>query len=97
MLSVKIVDLWTKRTFRCDCGNSKFGEFFCKLFADKDPENLENSYNQNFKGSYCICGLPYPDPDADEQLEMIQCYICEDWLHENHLGLEPSQILFLSS
>lgn len=85
------MELWTKRKFRCDCGNSKFGEFFCKLFADKDPENLENSYSQNFKGSYCTCGRPYPDPVAKEQVEMIQCCICEDWFHENHLGLEPSE------
>ncbi|XXG42379.1 hypothetical protein AAC387_Pa01g2676 [Persea americana] len=84
----EIVELWTKRKFRCDCGNSKFGEFHCKFFANKDPENLENSYNQNFKGSYCTCGRPYPDPGAEEQVEMIQCCICEDWFHENHLGLE---------
>ena len=86
----KIVELWTKRNFRCDCGNSKFGEFFCKLFPNKDIENADNSYNHNFKGSYCTCGRPYPDPDAEEQVEMIQCYICEDWFHEEHLGLESS-------
>ncbi|KAI3698502.1 hypothetical protein L2E82_42101 [Cichorium intybus] len=28
-----------------------------------------------------------PDPDAEEQVEMIQCCICEDWFHEEHLGL----------
>ncbi|XP_077228883.1 PHD finger protein-like protein [Tasmannia lanceolata] len=87
----EIVELWTKRNFRCDCGNSKFGKFLCKLFADKDPENLENSYNQNFKGSYCTCARPYPDPDAEEQSEMIQCCICEDWFHENHIGLKSSE------
>ncbi|KAF8380057.1 hypothetical protein HHK36_027527 [Tetracentron sinense] len=86
----EIVELWTKRNFRCDCGNSKFGEFYCKLLADKDTENVENSYNQNFKGSYCTCERPYPDPDAEEQVEMIQCCICEDWFHEDHLGLESS-------
>ncbi|KAF6173025.1 hypothetical protein GIB67_006401 [Kingdonia uniflora] len=86
----EIVELWTKRKFRCDCGNSKFGEFYCKLFANKDPENPENSYNQNFKGSYCTCSRPYPDPDVEEQVEMIQCCICEDWFHENHMGLESS-------
>lgn len=86
----KIVELWTKRNFRCDCGNSKFGEFFCKLFPNKDIENVENSYNHNFKGSYCTCGRPYPDPDVEEQEEMIQCCICEDWFHEEHLGLESS-------
>ncbi|KAI3963856.1 hypothetical protein MKW92_021517 [Papaver armeniacum] len=86
----EIVELWTKRNFRCDCGNSKFGEFYCKLMADREPVNSENSYNQNFTGAYCTCHRPYPDPDVEEQVEMIQCCICEDWLHENHLGFEPS-------
>ncbi|KAL2516705.1 PHD finger protein-related [Abeliophyllum distichum] len=86
----EIVELWTKRNFRCDCGNSKFGEFFCKLFPNKDVENLENKYNHNFKGTYCTCDLPYPDPNAEEQVEMIQCCICEDWFHEEHIGLQSS-------
>ncbi|CAI9094307.1 OLC1v1030024C1 [Oldenlandia corymbosa var. corymbosa] len=86
----EIVELWTKRKFRCDCGNSKFGEAYCKLLPNKDVENVENSYNHNFKGLYCTCNRPYPDPDAEEQEEMIQCCICEDWFHEEHLGLEPS-------
>lgn len=83
----EIVELWTKRNFRCDCGNSKFGNFICKLFSNKDVENANNSYNHNFKGSYCICNRPYPDPDVEEQVEMIQCCMCEDWFHEEHLGL----------
>ncbi|WVZ09294.1 hypothetical protein V8G54_013824 [Vigna mungo] len=86
----QIVELWTKRNFRCDCGNSKFGEFYCKIFPNKDVENAGNSYNHNFKGSYCTCGRPYPDPDTEEQVEMIQCCLCEDWFHEEHLGLESS-------
>ncbi|CAB4310569.1 unnamed protein product [Prunus armeniaca] len=86
----EIVELWTKRNFRCDCGNSKFGEFFCKLFPNKDVENVENSYNHNFKGSYCTCGRPYPDPDVEDQVEMIQCCVCEDWFHEEHIGLDSS-------
>lgn len=86
----EILELWTKRNFRCDCGNSKFGEFYCKLFANKDVENVKNSYNHNFKGSYCTCGRPYPDPDVEDQVEMIQCCVCEDWFHEEHIGLESS-------
>lgn len=86
----QIVELWTKRNFRCDCGNSKFNEFYCKIFPSKDIENVENSYNHNFKGLYCTCARPYPDPDAEEQIEMIQCCLCEDWFHEEHLGLESS-------
>ncbi|GAB4857554.1 hypothetical protein Ancab_015462 [Ancistrocladus abbreviatus] len=84
----EILELWTKRNFRCDCGNSKFGEYFCKLSPNKDVENVDNSYNQNFKGAYCTCGHPYPDPNVEEQEEMIQCCVCEDWFHEEHLGLE---------
>lgn len=84
----EILELWTKRNFRCDCGNSKFGEFFCKLCSNKDVENIENCYNHNFKGVYCTCNRPYPDPDVEEQEEMVQCCICEDWFHEVHLGLE---------
>ncbi|KAG2611982.1 putative E3 ubiquitin-protein ligase UBR7 [Panicum virgatum] len=83
----EIVELWTKRKFRCDCGNSKFGGHLCKLCPEKDSENPENCYNHNFKGSYCTCGRPYPDPEAKEQVEMIQCCICEDWFHEDHIGL----------
>ncbi|GAV65769.1 zf-UBR domain-containing protein [Cephalotus follicularis] len=87
----EVLELWTKRNFRCDCGNSRFGTFFCKLFANKDVENIENSYNHNFKGLYCTCDRPYPDPDVEEQVEMIQCCMCEDWFHEEHLGLGSSQ------
>ncbi|CAA0838809.1 PHD finger protein-related [Striga hermonthica] len=85
----EVLELWTKRNFKCDCGNSKFGEFFCKLMASKDVENSANKYNHNFKGTYCTCDLPYPDPDVEEQVEMIQCCVCEDWFHEEHIGLQP--------
>ncbi|KAI3727725.1 hypothetical protein L6452_16343 [Arctium lappa] len=86
----EIIELWTKRNFKCDCGNSKFGAFYCKLLPSKDVENVDNSYNHNFKGQYCTCDRPYPDPNIQEQVEMIQCCICEDWFHEEHLGLESS-------
>ncbi|EOA16672.1 hypothetical protein CARUB_v10004861mg [Capsella rubella] len=86
----ELLELWTKRNFRCDCGNSKFGTLACKLLPSKDIENSENSYNHNFKGLYCTCGRPYPDPNVEEQVEMIQCCLCEDWFHEEHLGLKPS-------
>jgi len=87
----EVVELWTKRNFRCDCGNSKFGGHLCKLNPEKDPANPGNSYNQNFKGSYCTCSRPYPDPEAKEQVEMIQCCICEDWFHEDHIGLDSAE------
>ncbi|WOH12284.1 hypothetical protein DCAR_0831786 [Daucus carota subsp. sativus] len=88
-----VVELWTKRNFRCDCGNSKFGVGFCKISPNKEVENAENLYNHNFRGRYCTCEGLYPDPDLEEQVEMIQCCICEDWFHEEHLGLQsPDEI-----
>ncbi|XP_057520552.1 uncharacterized protein LOC130800860 [Amaranthus tricolor] len=87
----EVVELWTKRNFRCDCGNSKFGNFICKLQPGKDIENVKNAYNHNFKGTYCTCDRPYPDPAAEEDEEMVQCCICEDWFHREHLGLDSTE------
>lgn len=84
-----IYELYTKRNFRCDCGNKKFSDFKCKLFAQKDAENAKNKYNQNFKGVYCTCHRPYPDLEDEIEDEMIQCIICEDWYHSRHLGNLP--------
>jgi E3 ubiquitin-protein ligase UBR7 len=90
-----LYELYTKRNFRCDCGNSKFDENFeCKLQPNKDKANDSNKYNHNFNGIYCECNKPYEtadDQEGDEQAvevdddEMIQCTICEDWFHFNHL------------
>lgn len=48
--------------------------------------NYENRYNQNFSGLYCTCQRPYPDPENADEDEMLQCVVCEDWLHLNHLN-----------
>lgn len=87
----ELVELYTKRNFRCDCGNSNFKDFNCKLEPEKEKENVLNKYNHNFSGLYCSCSRPYPDPDlsANDTLnneEMIQCTICEDWFHLKHLN-----------
>ncbi|KAI9528218.1 hypothetical protein NQZ68_021859 [Dissostichus eleginoides] len=81
-----LYELYTKRSFRCDCGNRKFMELQCKLFPDKEELNSLNRYSQNFFGLYCTCSRPYPDPDDQVEDEMIQCVVCEDWLHGRHLG-----------
>lgn len=81
-----IFELYTKRNFRCDCGNRKFGEFRCQLIPDKDVRNSKNQYNHNFQGLYCSCARPYPDTDDKVDEEMIQCVVCEDWYHTRHLG-----------
>ncbi|XP_044732469.1 putative E3 ubiquitin-protein ligase UBR7 [Chrysoperla carnea] len=80
-----LIELYTKRNFRCDCGNSKFGSKKCSFIDEKDECNENNVYNQNFVGLYCICKRPYPDPESNVSDEMIQCTICEDWYHFRHL------------
>ncbi|KAJ8309475.1 hypothetical protein KUTeg_014349 [Tegillarca granosa] len=76
-----LYELYTKRNFCCDCGNSKFPDLKCKLYENKDSTNAKNVYNHNFKGTYCICERPYPDPEDEIEDEMIQCVMCEDWYH----------------
>ncbi len=39
--SHELVELYTKRNFRCDCGNSKIDNE-CKLANDKGPVNEKN-------------------------------------------------------
>uniref|UniRef100_A0A3Q0T9D1 Putative E3 ubiquitin-protein ligase UBR7 n=1 Tax=Amphilophus citrinellus TaxID=61819 RepID=A0A3Q0T9D1_AMPCI len=88
-----IFELYTKRNFRCDCGNRKFGGFQCQL-NPVSPLNL-NLYSHNFRGIYCTCGRPYPDADDQDDNEMIQCVVCEDWFHSRHLGCpvaEPEEL-----
>nr|XP_018905030.1 PREDICTED: putative E3 ubiquitin-protein ligase UBR7 [Bemisia tabaci] len=85
----ELVELYTKRNFRCDCGTQVFNGKKCSLLADKPLEpNEKNSYNQNFIGLYCSCNRPYPDPEDDTEDIMIQCIICEDWYHFRHLNTE---------
>lgn len=89
-----VYELYTKRNYRCDCGNSRFKSGFeCKLMdanQKKIPLNENNTYNHNFSGRYCICDKRYPPDEADESPEsndeMWQCIMCEDWYHTKHLG-----------
>ncbi|XP_072479481.1 putative E3 ubiquitin-protein ligase UBR7 isoform X2 [Notamacropus eugenii] len=89
--SHKLFELYTKRNFRCDCGNSKFKNLECKLLPEKGKLNSGNKYNDNFFGLYCICKRPYPDPEDEIPDEMIQCVVCEDWFHGRHLGAIPPE------
>lgn len=82
----ELIELYTKRNFCCDCGNSRFKGKKCNLEPNKRAVNENNVYSQNFSGVYCTCKRPYPDPDDSIQDEMIQCIVCEDWFHTRHLG-----------
>ncbi|XP_050047116.1 putative E3 ubiquitin-protein ligase UBR7 [Dermacentor andersoni] len=84
-----LYELYTKRNFRCDCGNASFpANNPCRLCPRKAVRNDENKYNHNFHGVYCTCKRPYPDPDDDVEDEMLQCVVCEDWYHGRHIGGE---------
>lgn len=74
----EVIELYTKRNFRCDCGNSRMNSK-CSLTVEKDDLNVENepSYSHNFEGRYCRC-----DREYDYNLAMAQCAMCEDWFHE---------------
>ncbi|CAH2327699.1 E3 ubiquitin- ligase UBR7 [Pelobates cultripes] len=86
-----LFELYTKRNFRCDCGNRKFKQLECKFFPEKETSNILNKYNANFFGLYCTCKRPYPDPEDEVPDEMIQCIVCEDWYHGRHLGTQPPE------
>ncbi|EAT40582.1 AAEL007701-PA [Aedes aegypti] len=83
-----LIELYTKRNFRCDCGGKRMPDVRCKLDPLKIEENTLNLYNQNFSGTYCTCHRPYPDPEDNVEDEMIQCVVCEDWYHTRHLGTD---------
>lgn len=88
----EVYELYTKRNYRCDCGNSKFKpNFECKLMdkqLKKLPLNENNKYNHNFSGRYCTCDKRFPPEENDDNAddEMWQCIVCEDWYHTKHLG-----------
>ncbi|KAK3825276.1 MAG: putative zinc finger in N-recognin-domain-containing protein [Benniella sp.] len=83
-----LVELFTKRHFRCDCGTEKFKATKCKL--DPKPAgsiNELNRYNHNYLGRFCWCDILY-DPSKEEST-MLQCVVCEDWFHDTCIGITP--------
>ncbi|WWC69546.1 uncharacterized protein I206_103488 [Kwoniella pini CBS 10737] len=95
----RLVELWTRRSFRCDCPTTSTQPELsppkkrrrCQLYppqAQPQEENDKNHYSQNFKGKFCRCGREY---DAETETEaMICCIACEDWFHESCLNLRPA-------
>ena len=77
-----IAELGPKASFRCDCGNS-YMKNTCS-FTSKSPSNAENTYNQNFIGKFCICGM---EDSEDRESEMYMCIGCYDWFHADCITL----------
>lgn len=82
-----VFELYTKRSFRCDCGNHR-AKNVCFLNNDKDDVNIgnEKTYTHNFDGRYCRC-----DREYDPAEPMAQCAMCEDWLHETCYKLDAKR------
>ena len=80
----KLVELWTKRRFQCDCPTTSMPAFIsnkrrrCTLNppeAQPQPPNEENRYTRNFSGVFCRCGRDY-DPETEVEA-MLNCMGCE--------------------
>eukprot|EP00484_Ammonia_sp_Unknown_P020840 CAMPEP_0197028040 /NCGR_PEP_ID=MMETSP1384-20130603/7845_1 /TAXON_ID=29189 /ORGANISM="Ammonia sp." /LENGTH=517 /DNA_ID=CAMNT_0042456981 /DNA_START=27 /DNA_END=1580 /DNA_ORIENTATION=+ len=93
-LDHNVIELWNKRHFKCDCGNTKFAnsaQTECLLSCQKDDINAANEYNHNFLGKYCYCNREY----SVAHHTMHQCLNCQDWFHQtciilHHLKLNPN-------
>ncbi|KAI9500941.1 hypothetical protein GGI25_005398 [Coemansia spiralis] len=97
----EVVELFTKRNFRCDCGTKRLlpqtaSGACCSLKKTRTAlarlENSENKYNHNFWGYYCRCNTFY-DPDSESR-EMILCFVCNDWYHDSCIGKFPEENKF---
>ncbi|RKF59202.1 hypothetical protein OnM2_062009 [Erysiphe neolycopersici] len=78
----KLVELFCKRNFECDCGTTRLPESSpCKLrinpdTAEKggiclDKPSATNVYNQNFRNRFCCCECDYDAENEDGT--MYQC------------------------
>ncbi|CAK9786946.1 hypothetical protein CC85DRAFT_286164 [Cutaneotrichosporon oleaginosum] len=93
----RLVELWSKRSFTCDCPTSAMcspssSKRRCNIFPpDQQPqppnEGNAGRYTHNFVGEFCRCGRDY-DPETETEA-MIHCIGCEDWFHESCLNLAP--------
>lgn len=88
--SHELVELFNRRAYRCDCGTAAMGAGSCCSISGRDdaePNSL-NRIDDNFRGIFCYCGRPY-DPHTETD-DMLQCLVCEDWLHAACVGLPHS-------
>lgn len=87
-LEHEVIELWTRRGFRCDCGTPRLRVGACEFDkggARSAAPNEGNRYDHNFRGRFCHCDGGYDEAhDA-----MVQCAACEDWFHDRCLSLSP--------
>lgn len=84
----EIVELYTKRNIRCDCGSTRIASNSnsCALRRTRDdpPSNPGIEYGHNFEGRFCECEERVSD-ESYGHAAMFQCLVgtrCqEDWFH----------------
>eukprot|EP00668_Euglena_longa_P046293 GGOE01061978.1.p1 GENE.GGOE01061978.1~~GGOE01061978.1.p1 ORF type:complete len:453 (-),score=88.06 GGOE01061978.1:385-1722(-) len=84
----QVEELYVKRHFQCDCGTERLRPTACRFSTGLRAAQATNQYGPNFSGRYCHCGGRY-DADADE---MIQCWVCGDWLHDRCTGIPEAEL-----
>lgn len=82
--SHRIEELFVKRDFVCDCATGRIDEVECQLVEVRSSHEHLNAYNHNFWGKYCVCDTEWR-PDSADECVMLQCFVCEDWLHDKCL------------
>jgi E3 ubiquitin-protein ligase UBR7 len=83
-LDCRLVELFQRRNFTCDCPTSYSDAspstrpaHRCTLRQGPQPlePNSGNRYGPNFRGEFCRCGRPY-NPETENE-SMICCLACE--------------------
>lgn len=79
-----LVDLYSKRGYKCDCGTSRIPQTQCTLRRTEHDESANTHYGQNFRGTFCVCHESVKDSSYGRGA-MFQCLLgirCEeDWFH----------------
>lgn len=79
-----LVDLYSKRGYKCDCGTLRIPQTRCALRKTDHDESPNEHYGQNFQGKFCVCHESVNDNSYGEGA-MFQCLLgrrCgEDWFH----------------
>ncbi|KAF8251271.1 hypothetical protein K440DRAFT_103005 [Wilcoxina mikolae CBS 423.85] len=88
----ELVEIFDKRSVRCDCGTGKLPGVRCEIRKAVDEQvEGEYAYNQNYWGRFCTCEILY-EPEKEIGM-MHQCMlgdVCqEDWFHDSCMVGQP--------
>ncbi|KAL3896607.1 MAG: hypothetical protein SGCHY_003964 [Lobulomycetales sp.] len=90
----ELVDLYSKRNYKCDCGTSACALLSpCSFLKSKQDITNDNVYSANLLNRYCFCEKPYLADKARKD-NMFQCIFCQDWFHDLCLDSFPGEDAF---